>query len=106
MRIGEAKCSKCDTMNKLIKGLCVFHYQQKNHKRYKKVKIEKPTIIVKKRTKTLKGYALLIDGKLDINYDIYTTLELAKANNTSYRNGTKSKTKIVPCVITYEKSPS
>lgn len=103
MRIGEAKCSKCETVTKLIKGMCLKHYQQKNHKKYKKMKIKPPKVIIKKKTKTIKGYALLINGKLDINYDVYSTIELAKTTNSIYRNRNKHKTEIVPCVITYEK---
>lgn len=101
MRIGEGKCSKCETVTKLIKGMCQRHYQQKNNKRYNKMKTKKPIVIVKKTVRKVKGYALLVNGKLDINYDIYTRPELAVATLPSYRHGINSKTEIVPCTITY-----
>lgn len=35
MKIGEKKCSKCEIVSISIKGLCVYHYKQQNHEKYK-----------------------------------------------------------------------
>lgn len=52
----------------------------------------------KKREEKVKAWALLIDGELDVNYDIFDTAKMARRYRIGYRSG---KEQLVSVEITY-----
>ncbi len=50
----------------------------------------------------IKAYGLLINGELDVHYDIYKTLKEAKHFNSNYRSASTDKNKvIIPVTVSY-----
>lgn len=50
----------------------------------------------------IKAFGLLINGELDIHYDIYRTIKEVKYFNANYRNSYNDKNKaIIPITISY-----
>lgn len=48
--------------------------------------------------KIIKAYALVIDGEVDIHYDLFDTKTLAMSYRNNYNN---KEGVIVPCTVTY-----
>jgi hypothetical protein len=57
-------------------------------------------IVIQKinKMKKIKAYALLIDNKVDIHYDLFAT----KAMANKYNNYRRIQGTVIPCTLTYK----